>query len=1024
MEIQPGDRLGKYQIVERLGRGGQAEVFKASPTPPGPFVAIKILRSAVAAEEDFVRRFEREAAIIASLNHPQIVKVYDFVSAGERPYMVMEYIEGETLEARLRRLRKAGSLLPMDEVLRIFDFLAPAVDYAHNLGMIHRDLKPSNIIFRANDQPVLMDFGVARILGAARFTQSGMLVGTPAYMAPEQCQGEGGDQRSDLYALGVMLFEMVCGQQPFSNDNPYGMLMMHINTRPPQPRSLNPQLSLGVEQVLLQALAKKPEERCASAQELARALHARLQQDLTQELAAGPLAAPLAAPLAETLASPAKTPLQTGRYPARLGLPAPFQAPPEVARFVGRSADLEALRGCLSAGQRPPVCALVGMGGIGKTALAVHLAHDLQPRFGGGVLWANLASSDPLAVLDSWARAFGCDFSSLPDLSSRAAALRGVLYGEPVLFILDDVPAAMPSEVVRRLLVGGPGSAALLTTRSLEVAAAHNARIFSLGVLEAAQSLELVSQIAGSERVQGELRAAKEICALLGHLPLAVEIAAQRLASHRSLGLAEFCARLKDEQGRLAELRLSDREVRASFAVSYQVLEPGRQRAFQFLGVFGGRAFTPPALAAVGMFEKFRAEDHLFALEAVSLVQAAGAAHYRQHPLLADFAHELLGPDQMAELRMINYYLKFARDHAGDSKTLEEEEENLAASLRAAYQQQAWKIVLAFSQALKDYWFVRGRYGEARQGYRWADEAARKLNGGQGDAEIYFHWGRACMEQKDYAEAEERLRQSLQLYTALGQPQGVAANQVHLARIALERGSYEEAQALLDDCQRIRAALNDQAGLAEVLYTSARIAYFRGSMESATQAGRQALMIQYAENDEQGAILSLNLLASVAFELEKYPLADDFARQSLDLCDKTNNMPDRVQPLLILGDVRRKQERMEEAVEFFAISLDLLKKIGDLELQAEALYSLSKAYLAKGESGPALEAAQKSLALCETNSAPLLMIYVLVQLGDVHQKLGQPAAARQHWTRAHDLAESIQAAQGIKVARSRLDAAG
>jgi len=1012
MEISPGDYLGKYEIVARLGQGGQADVFKAR-LPGQPFVAIKVLRSSMATEEGFVRRFEREAAIISSLSHPNIVRVFDFVATSQRPYMVMEFVDGDTLDYRLNRLRQNGQILPIQEVLRVTGCLANAIDYAHSQGMLHRDLKPSNIMFRSDDQPVLMDFGIARILGAARFTQSGMLVGTPAYMSPEQCQGESGDQRSDLYALGVMLFEMACGQPPFVNDNPYGMLMMHINHPPPLPRSLNPTLGEAVQQVLLNALAKAPDERYASAASLTQALEEAL---LTPETSPP---APLPLPIRKEEKS-APRPESTIR--TRLIPNAPFQAPPEVDRFVGRDADLDKLRRYLALRDKPLVFALVGMGGIGKTALAVHLAHELQREFSGGVLWANMASSDPLAILDSWAQAYGCDFSGLPDLSSRAAALRGVLHGEKVLFVLDDVSAAQSSENIRRLLLGGPGSAMLLTTRSLELAAAFNAKIFPVSVLDPDQSLELMRQIAGSERVGAELEAAQAICEQLGHLPLAVEIAAQRLASHRRLGLQDFYLRLRAEQGRLAELRLSDREVRASFAVSYHVLEPSRQRAFQWMGLFAGRLFTPPALAAVGQLELFRAEDHLYALEAVSLVQAIGTKYYRQHPLLADFGRELLGLDLPAEMRMIDYYLAFAKKHAGDSKILEEEEENLAASLDAAYQQEAWEKVLEFTRVLSDYWFVRGRYSEARLGFRWADEAARQLGFEHGEPDIFFLWGRACMEQKDYAEAETHLRQSLQLYTDRQDMSGVAANQVHLARIALERSSFDEAQALLNECERIRKELDDQVGLAEVLYTSARIDYFRGSMDQAMLLGRQALTLQNTIKDRPGAVLSLNLLASVAFEKSRYELADDYSIQSLNLCDQLNNKPDRVQPLLILGDVRRKQNQLAEAVQFFEISLDLLKKIGDLELQAEAFYSLSKAYLATGDTDQALIAAQKSLLLCETNSAPLLMVYVLIQLGDTYQKSNQPDLARQYWQKAKDLAKKNEAAKAQQMAETRLNA--
>ena len=267
-----GRTLGKYRIVARLGRGGMAEVYKAYQPGLDRYVAIKVLHGHLAEESDFIGRFKREAAAIASLRHPNIVQVYDFDIVGDLYYMVMEFIEGPTLKAELKERSIRGKPFTLAEVARIFCALASAIDYAHSRGMVHRDLKPANIMFTHEGQVVLSDFGIARIMGASALTMTGAISGTPAYMSPEQGQGHHGDERSDIYALGVILYEMVTGTVPFDADTPLAIIMKHIHDPLPLPRTLNPDLPEAVERIILKALSKNPDDRYSSAGEMARAL--------------------------------------------------------------------------------------------------------------------------------------------------------------------------------------------------------------------------------------------------------------------------------------------------------------------------------------------------------------------------------------------------------------------------------------------------------------------------------------------------------------------------------------------------------------------------------------------------------------------------------------------------------------------------------------------------------------------------------------------------------------------------------
>lgn len=300
------ETLNEYTIVRLLGRGGMAEVYEGHDRELERSVAIKVILPAMSNEPGFEERFRREARLVASLRHPHIVQVYDFGVADGSPYMVMEYLPGGTLKDRLAELRDRRQTLPPSEAAAILDALAGALDYAHSRGAIHRDIKPGNILFTIENDPVLADFGIARLLGeASQLTTTGQIVGSPAYMAPEQALGTNVDGRADQYALGVVLYEMLTGRPPFQADSPTTLLMQHVNTPPPPPRSLNSQVPEDMQAVLLKALAKQPDQRYGSVRELAAAFRRALPGEVTAD---GAMVSADAATLVEAAAAQAAQP--------------------------------------------------------------------------------------------------------------------------------------------------------------------------------------------------------------------------------------------------------------------------------------------------------------------------------------------------------------------------------------------------------------------------------------------------------------------------------------------------------------------------------------------------------------------------------------------------------------------------------------------------------------------------------------------------------------------------------------------
>lgn len=258
MSFVPGANIGPYRILEQLGQGGMATVYKAYHAALDRYVAIKVLHQAFLEDSSFQARFLREARVVAKLEHPNIVPIYDYAEYEGQPYLVMKYIEGETLKARLAR-----GLLTADEIAKVVDAVGRALSHAHKQGILHRDVKPSNVMLANDGQIYLADFGLARIAQAGESTlTSDMLLGTPQYISPEQALGKKDlDAGTDIYSFGVMIYEMVVGRVPFSADTPFSIIHDHIYTPLPLPRSLNPNVPEEVERVLLKCLAKERADR-------------------------------------------------------------------------------------------------------------------------------------------------------------------------------------------------------------------------------------------------------------------------------------------------------------------------------------------------------------------------------------------------------------------------------------------------------------------------------------------------------------------------------------------------------------------------------------------------------------------------------------------------------------------------------------------------------------------------------------------------------------------------------------------
>ncbi|MGH2449453.1 MAG: protein kinase domain-containing protein [Chloroflexota bacterium] len=259
----------RYRILEQIGEGGMATVYSAVDTRLGRNVAIKVLHPEYARDHPFVERFQQEAEFAASLGaHPNIVDIYDIGQDQDLHYIVMELVEGRSL----KQLMTERGPFPVEQAFALGQQIAGALDFAHHRGLVHRDVKPQNILVTPQNVAKVTDFGIARSAGASQMTRTGMVIGTVHYLSPEQAQGKSAEPPSDIYSLGVILYEMLTGHLPFEAENAVGVAMQHVHSEPPSPWEFNPTLPAAAVATVMRALEKDPERRYRDAGEFAAAL--------------------------------------------------------------------------------------------------------------------------------------------------------------------------------------------------------------------------------------------------------------------------------------------------------------------------------------------------------------------------------------------------------------------------------------------------------------------------------------------------------------------------------------------------------------------------------------------------------------------------------------------------------------------------------------------------------------------------------------------------------------------------------
>ena len=715
-------------------------------------------------------------------------------------------------------------------------------------------------------------------------------------------------------------------------------------------------------------------------------------------------------PLEKLLANWEKKPAE------RPSTPAPFQAMSHLPYFVGREALLAQLKETLLAGEHATIYSIQGMGGVGKTALAAHLAYQLRAFFPDGVLWARVDTSDTMSILSTFASAYELDVRQYGDVDSRSRIVRELLADKRALIVLDN---AQSSEQIKPLLPPTGSCAVLVTTRRHDLAITRGAARFLLGPFNSAgnESLALFIKVLGEERVAAERPLFMELADLLGHLPLAVSIAAGRLAYEPGWSTAEFLQRMQQEQRRLAELESEDQSVKLSFNTSFQHLTDEQQQFFAALGVFSGDDFSSEAAAAVANLPHEVAQDYFRKLFALSLVQSGrGTAanqpnRYRLHLLLRDYAGQQLKNRTVVQERFVQYFVAFAQNHSLHFATLDLEQKNMQTAVQIAQQRGLDAEFAAAVLALYLFWEAKGLYDVAAHYLNSVETAVAKQDDPLLLLRLRHYQGRLAQRRGEYIEAEAKYEAALALARSLEAEEHLSHLLRALGVLAARRGDYVLADAYYKEGLALAKALGHGGIVSNFLRGLGVQAYMRGDFARAEAFYEEGLaLVEMLDEEapdakgEGGMLWGLGVLAQEQGNLEQ---ARQYYEQSLALARQVGQQERVILLLRMLADVAVVQNLPGEATEHWQEALTLAQDIGNRWQVARVLSEWGEFQIQAGQTAVAHETFQELFRLARILQSQELVAVALFGLARETAAHGDMSLAKEHGRESLDTFTAI-----------------
>ncbi|HEY1264559.1 MAG TPA: protein kinase [Terriglobales bacterium] len=977
--LTTGAKLGAYEIAAPLGTGGMGEVYRARDTRLGRSVAIKILPAAFSVSQDRLQRFEQEARSASALNHPNIVTIHELGRDQGTRFIVMELVEGKTL----RQILFSGPL-PMRRSIEVAAQLADGLTKAHEAGIVHRDLKPENVMISDDGFVKILDFGLAKLASSSAEpldqvtmlsaeTHLGQVVGTEGYMSPEQASASPLDFRSDQFAFGLILYEIVTGRRAFHRKTAAETREAILREHPEPAAKHNRDAPAPLCWVIERCLAKQPDGRYAATRELARELVAIRD-----------------------------------RFAERSKQPAEMRAvnlPVQRTGFVGREKEVASAQELLL---RPEVrlLTITGPGGIGKTRLAIQVAGSLADRFPGGVHFVPLSPlNDPGMIASAIVQTLGIRESSG---ESPLQALKESFDAGP------DAPLLLVLDNFEHLMEAAPMAAELLAmARQLKIMVTSRAALHVYGENEfpapplalpdgqaesspagllQSPAVALFAQRAAAARPDFELNqdnaaAVAEICARLDGLPLAIELAAARVkVLSPSSMLGRLSSRLQLLTGGARDLPQRQQTLRAAMDWSYDLLTPAEQKLFRRLSAFAGGCSLEAAEAVCDASGDLQLDllEGIGSIVDKSLVQQSegdGESRFVILETIREYGIDKLrasGEESATRRAHAAYYLVLAEEEAAEMSGTGEslacfvlEHDNFRAALHWLSQCGDADWGLRLGAALFRFWESKEYLAEGRA---WLDKLLG-MPGGQAPSKlrsrVLFAAGVLAGAQGDYAASEGFIQECLQFARRSGDRQTTAVCLNALAVGSRDRGDVNAARSLFEQSLAMWRELGDRSAVARSLSNLANSLQLQGNHAQASALYSECLSIFHELGDRNGLAWSLDHQGDVAREGGDLAGARSWYEQGLEIFRELGDRWGIAGTLADLGNLAREEQNYQKAHTLYGESLRIFQELDHKRGIARLLEALAGLAAAQGEAERSLRLAGAAAALRHNVGAPL-----------------------------------------------------